>query len=548
MKKHAPKPRAWRHCAKRSSRSSSELDLSALLNRLAISAVRLLDADSGAIALVDEEAGTARIEAGYNLAPGALGSRFAAGEGLTGLALARRRPVLIDPEDPQPTVTAVPRPPALAHLAVPIWWQNRLIGTFTLSSGRAGKRFTPADLETLATLARHAAVAIENAGLYSALQERFSQVQGISAVGTALIAERDLDRVLGTVADQVMSLLGADGCSIALLEPAEAAPTSGRELAVAVVTGIGETFLRGQRLALAESFTGEAIRSGRAVSIASLHDDPRHRAAALQAAGIDVLLAVPLQTSERVIGALNVYARRGRVFGTRDSEIMTLFAHQAAVAIENARLHEQGRTLAVTEERNRMAREIHDTLAQGFTGIIVQLGVADSLLADDQDDVRKRLLTAQNLARTSLQEARRSVWNLRPNSLQGHTLPDAIRVHLDQWQAQTGIAATLTVDGAARPLAAETEETVLRVAQEALNNIAKHAHASTVTATLTIAADTVRLRVCDDGIGVAAAVPQADGGGFGLVSMRERASRLGGTFELESAPGQGTCVQVEVRG
>jgi signal transduction histidine kinase len=227
---------------------------------------------------------------------------------------------------------------------------------------------------------------------------------------------------------------------------------------------------------------------------------------------------------------------------------MTLFAHQAAVAIENARLHEQGRTLAVTEERNRMAREIHDTLAQGFTGIIVQLGVADSLLAADQDDVRKRLLTAQNLARTSLQEARRSVWNLRPNSLQGHTLPDAIRVHLDQWQAQTGLAATFTVDGAARPLAAETEETVLRVAQEALNNIAKHAHASTVTATLTIAADTVRLRVCDDGIGVAAAVPQTDGGGFGLVSMRERVSRLGGTLELESAPGQGTCVQIEIRG
>ncbi|MGN6674466.1 MAG: GAF domain-containing protein [Thermomicrobiales bacterium] len=527
---------------------SSELDLSALLNRLAISAVRLLDADSGTIALVDEETGTARIEAGYNFAPGALGHRFAAGEGLTGLALARRSPVLIDPEDPQPTVTAIPRPPARAHLAVPIWWQNRLIGTFTLSSGRAGKRFTPGDLETLATLARHAAVAIENAGLYSALQERFSQVQGISAVGTALIAERDLDRVLGTVADQVMSLLSAEGCSIALLEPDEAARIPGQELTLAVVSGIGETLLRGRRLSLANSFTGEAILSGQPVSITSLHDDPHRRAPALAAAGIDVILAVPLQTSERAIGALNVYAHRGRVFGVRDSEIITLFAHQAAVAIENARLHEQGRALAVTEERNRMAREIHDTLAQGFTGIIVQLGVAESLLAEGQEDARARLLTAQNLARTSLQEARRSVWNLRPNSLQGRTLPDAIHAHLTQWQAQTGIAATFTVEGAARPLAAETEETVLRVAQEALNNIAKHAHASMVTATLTIAAETVRLRVRDDGVGVVAATARPDGGGFGLISMRERASRLGGTLELESAPGQGTCVQVEVRG
>jgi hypothetical protein len=156
---------------------------------------------------------------------------------------------------------------------------------------------------------------------------------------------------------------------------------------------------------------------------------------------------------------------------------MTLFAQQGAVAIENARFHEQGRILAVSEERNRMAREIHDTLAQGFTGIILQLQVAESLLDGEEPAARERLTRAQELARSSLREARRSVWNLRPSSLQGRSLAEALRDHLAEWRDHTGIEAVLHVEGAARPLAPETEETLLRVAQEALNNTYKHAGA-----------------------------------------------------------------------
>ena len=398
----------------------------------------------------------------------------------------------------------------------------------------------------LALLSRHAAVAIENAGLYSALQERFSQVEGISAVGTALVEERNLERVLRTVAEQIMALLGADGCSVWLLDPDEETRTPGEELALVVALGIGAGSMVGRRLPLVGSYTGEAISAGQPALMDNLNDPESHPTAIVGRLGIDTMLVVPLQTSERAVGALNVYGTKGKRFGPRDTEIMTLFAHQAAVAIENARLYEQARTLAVAEERNRMAREIHDTLAQGFTGILLQLQVAESLLDGEEPDARARLQRAQELARSSLREARRSVWNLRPSTLQGRTLPEALRDYLNEWRGHTGIGTNLVLLGDDRPLSPATEETLLRVAQESLNNAYKHAGAESVEVTLAIEADSVRLRVCDDGVGLGELARPSDGGGFGLVSMRERAGRLGGTLEIESAPGQGTCVQVIV--
>lgn len=525
---------------------SSELDLQALLNRLAVSAVDLLEADWGTIALVDEETGEATIEAGFNMPPGAFGRRLGPGEGLTGLTLARRGPVLLGPDDRQPTAPEPYDNPARSHVGVPIWWQDRLIGTFGLSSSQPGKLFTTAEVDMLALLARHAAVAIENAGLYSALQERYSQVEGISVVGAALVEERNLERVLRTVAEQIMALLGADGCSVWLLDPDEENRVPDKELTQVVALGVGAEDMLGRRLALDSSYTGAAIRAGKPALIEHLFDSERHPMAILGKLGIETMLIVPLQTSERAVGALNVYGKDGKRFGPGDTEIMTLFAHQAAVAIENARLYEQGRTLAVAEERNRMAREIHDTLAQGFTGILLQLQVAESLLDGDEPEARARLQRAQDLARSSLREARRSVWNLRPSTLQGRTLPEALRDYLGEWRGHTGIGTNLILLGDERPLAPATEETLLRVAQESLNNAYKHARAGGVEVTLAIEPDRVRLRVCDDGVGLGELARPSDGGGFGLVSMRERAQRLGGTLEVESTPGQGTCVQVIV--
>ena len=523
---------------------SSELDLPILLNRLAISTVRLLDADSGMIALMDEEGGDLRIEAGVNLPSQLLGQRIAPGDWLGNLEDAPPAALLIGPDDPPPPDLVSSHTVGHAHIAAPIWWQGRLVGIFSLSSARQDKRFSQVDLDTLALLARHAAVAIENAGLYTALQERFSQVEGISTVGAALVEEHDLDQVLRTVTEQIIDLLGADGCSIFLLPAETERDDTAAELGLAVALGVGAEAFRGRKLPLYDSLTGSAILERKPRLETDLLAGPPERAPALRRVGIDSLLAVPLQTSRRMIGSINAYGAPGKRFGQRDIAIMTLFAQQAAVAIENARLHEQGRVLAVAEERNRMAREIHDTLAQGFTGIILQLQVAESMLDGEEPVARERLTRAQELARSSLREARRSVWNLRPSSLQGRSLAEALRDHLAEWRDHTGIEGALYVEGQPRPLAPETEETLLRVAQEALNNTYKHAGARRVEITLTLEPVTVLLAICDDGAGIDGEHPRGEGSGFGLVSMRERVTRLGGDFAIESGPGQGTCVRV----
>ncbi|MEU8233986.1 histidine kinase [Actinoplanes sp. NPDC048967] len=214
---------------------------------------------------------------------------------------------------------------------------------------------------------------------------------------------------------------------------------------------------------------------------------------------------------------------------------------------ENAGLHEQllvqAREAGVLDERQRMAGEIHDVLAQGLTGIVTQLEAADQAAGRDSDR-RRHLDTAKQLARDSLTEARRSVQALRPQPLAQAALPEALGEVVDGWAARHGVAAQLITTGTARPLLPEIEATLLRTAQEALANVARHADADRVALTLSYMEDVVTLDVRDDGAGFDPAHGRAQGydGGYGLTAMRERVRRIAGTLEVESEPGAGTAI------
>jgi signal transduction histidine kinase len=212
---------------------------------------------------------------------------------------------------------------------------------------------------------------------------------------------------------------------------------------------------------------------------------------------------------------------------------------------ENAELLARVRETAVLDERQRMAREIHDTLAQGLTGIVTQLEAAEAALQDRPAAARGHLDTARRLARESLGEARRSVQALRPGPLEDGRLVDALADVAARWAADRGVPAAVTTVGEPRPLPSETEVTLLRVAQEALANAGRHAGASAVALTLAFADGQVSLDVTDDGVGFdPAASPAGNGsaGGFGLTAMRERVAALKGSLDVESDPGQGTTV------
>jgi len=206
------------------------------------------------------------------------------------------------------------------------------------------------------------------------------------------------------------------------------------------------------------------------------------------------------------------------------------------------------RQAGVLEERQRLAREIHDTLAQGFTSIIMHLEAIEAALQTNPGAVPKHLDLARSTARDSLAEARRLVWALQPESLERASLAQAITRFADRWSEESGITAQLTVTGIAVPLPPNIEVTLLRAAQEALSNIRRHAQARLVTLTLSYMDDLIVLDVQDDGAGFdPQAVPaHADGGlgGYGLRSMRERVEMLNGALSVESAPGQGATVAI----
>jgi signal transduction histidine kinase len=201
----------------------------------------------------------------------------------------------------------------------------------------------------------------------------------------------------------------------------------------------------------------------------------------------------------------------------------------------------------VLDERGRLAREIHDTLAQGFVGISSQLDAVALTLNGHVDVARKHLDLARKMVRHSLTEARRSVMDLRASALEGHDLPAALSEAAPQWTAGSTVEIRVDVEGDNRPLPEETEQHLLRIAQEAVTNAVKHAHASQVRIHLEMAKRKLSLRVADNGQGFEQDEAFSEvGGHFGLLGMRERAERLGGELLLHSEPGRGTEVAVTV--
>ncbi|HXP53521.1 MAG TPA: sensor histidine kinase [Streptosporangiaceae bacterium] len=213
----------------------------------------------------------------------------------------------------------------------------------------------------------------------------------------------------------------------------------------------------------------------------------------------------------------------------------------------HAQLLTQAREAGVLEERQRMAREIHDTLAQGLTGIITQLEAVQQA-GPAGSDWERRITNAARLARHSLTEARRSVRAVRPESLEDTRLPEAVADVAAQWSENTGVSAAVTTTGTVLGLHPEIEVTLLRVAQEALANVAKHASASRVGITLSYMEDVVSLDIRDDGVGFRPGQRGApdSAGGFGLTGMQQRVRRLAGSLAIESEPGHGTAISASV--
>jgi signal transduction histidine kinase len=202
--------------------------------------------------------------------------------------------------------------------------------------------------------------------------------------------------------------------------------------------------------------------------------------------------------------------------------------------------------MAVTEERNRLAREIHDTLVQSFAGIVLHTEALGISLGMNNSHGQRALLTIQKLARSGLDEARRSVQALRPMALEGCTLAEALMQAAERFSSEAQLVCDFKQRGRALPLPAAVQNEMFRIAQEAMTNVQKHAWAKSVWITLEFKARQVILKIQDDGIGIATANAPVNRCGYGLTTMRERAQRLGGRLEIGSPAGGGSTILVRV--
>jgi GAF domain-containing protein len=313
---------------------SSELDLDSLLGRVVASAVELLEGTNGVISLIDRN-GAARIRAVHNLPEHMVGAVLAPGEGITGQVVATRRPVVVEHyvrDLPKPLAEAAR---AEAGLAVPVWWQGQLMGVFGVLAEDRARVFNPQDREVMELLANHVAIAIENARLYGEVRDRLAEVTGLQAASAALAEELLPERALRVLAQQALSLSGAATVSIELLHE------GGRELEVQVAVGEHALDLASMRVSVEGSPAGAAVSTGQPqIERLPFHDSSRgERLTPAERTSARSLLVLPLRARGRTLGTLSAYTHHPDAFHTRQVDLLTTFANQAAISLDNARLY-----------------------------------------------------------------------------------------------------------------------------------------------------------------------------------------------------------------
>ncbi|WP_210391301.1 GAF domain-containing sensor histidine kinase [Synechococcus sp. PCC 7502] len=263
----------------------------------------------------------------------------------------------------------------------------------------------------------------------------------------------------------------------------------------------------------------------------------------MQRLGIKTLLGIPLLLGSEIIGSFTIRFDQKRLLEPDELELTQALAHQATLAIQLLKRAEQAKQAALYVERNRLAGEIHDTLAQSFTSISIQTGVARWMLQQDPTAIESILNRINDIAQSGLSEARRSVWEIYPTAQEYSNLIDKLSQSVDRLTCDACIQVSVQIIGTPFEVSPIVGYNLLKLTQEAITNSLKHADANTLSIILTYSDRTVSLSIIDDGRGFQL---EGESGGFGLLSMSERTDRLGGKFAINSSLGLGTEIRVEV--
>jgi signal transduction histidine kinase len=444
--------------------------------------------------------------------------------------------------DLHPVIRCLLRSPTLLEsqsaFVAPMIANNRVSGL--LVWGLGDTQFKDAAL--FMAFANQIASLVEMRRLYEELQQHLVEAQSVLAITRALVSELGLDNLLEFIMAQAEHLTNAEGAAVLLLSD------DGQQLEVAPSS---KTWLRttatGSALPVDGSLAGLAIISQRNQISNCAQDDERAYSmrTLLHPITLRSLLCAPLVVHGKSLGVLTVWNERHQGFNAYDDRLMSLFADQAALALHNAQLHAESNRLAIEQERQRLAREIHDSMGQSLYSIGLAAQTSLRLLKGPQagsrvGDCIEHILS---LSKATLVETQEQLYALHPTALSDAGLAKALVRHCDTLGERYGLAIDFTV-GQEPSLSMYQQEALYRIAREALWNIVKHADATHVDISLTAKNGQVILSVEDNGTGFDRSVFSKEEM-MGLRNMRERAELLGGTFDLQSRPGQGTHISVQ---
>ena len=435
-------------------------------------------------------------------------------------------------------------PPMNSFLGVPILSGNRLLGQIYLTDKEDYTEFTRDDERVIEMLAAYAAVAIVNARMYEDLTERdrsLSQrnkdLKLLNDIGETLADTKDIDKIMEKTLDHVMSYLEVEAGEIFLTEE------DGLSLRMAIHRGdAADAFWTKDQFRLGEGYVGMVAESGKPMVTNSLQQDVHFLRRQVIMEGFQCLACIPLIAHTNVIGVMSVASRQVQRLEPREISLLTSIGTWASTTIENVRLNQQGRRLAVLEERERIGMDLHDGIIQSIYAVGLALDYARMEVETNPRKALGKLEQAIEGLNGTIRDIRTYIMDLRPRQFRGENLMDSLQRLTDEARLNTHMEIILTGPESGSVILPTSISTALfHISQEALANIGKHAQAQQAKISLWTAPGRVLLEVTDNGIGFDIGKTSL-ALGHGLANMRTRARKMGGDIEVNSEPGKGTSV------
>ena len=372
----------------------------------------------------------------------------------------------------------------------------------------------------------------------NALEKRGREMEALYQADEKILRNVSLNQVFQTLVDVAVDMLHADRSVVFAWDEEQT------KVVPRVSQGFAPETLKVMEFAKGEGIVGQVLATGKPVIVTDLDPEdlrPDLRAA-IMAEGIKSFVHLPIVVDHKVVGVFNIGFTRPDFIAEDSVRLFSALVNRASISIANMELFEQTKDLAVMEERNRLARDLHDSAKQKAFAALAQLGTARGILNGHGNSASLHLSEAENLVTDVIQELTFLVQEIYPIALQEKGLPTTLREYIFEWENRNDTTVQFVTRNERR-LPIDVEQAIYRVSQESLANVARHSHAQRVDISLVYNGDSVQLSLADDGCGFDASVKSQ---GMGLRSIRERVSSIHGTVQVQSAPGHGTRILVQV--